>query len=1091
MGEVASGSAISSGLRRWSNDLSIGLVADIIIYGQTLDDVRRRLYRNSLEELLAVRPTAIDRGFRLAPLATLRSLSDEQLAEELPNGVDISRSAAAAIDWLTESRKGFSSSPLAAARMLSHLCMDRTADSNAIRRAGSALFGEAWPTSRSRESQRQDVELSLAAFRGLGGARGRGTLDRLSGLADFASAMLGSDEVWSWALVENAIFRQIFAWPLLVDNTSTEPAYEAVAIPVAVDVYFDGRGDVDTDFGGTLDTAVRISWDNELRRAVQAAKVLWASKHGRAPRHFKNEIEAASVVFDFRIADKVLQQTPAGLDVRDGSMVPYFAQFVLHRLLGHTQAFTAVVTGELGPRARDAMTNRELLDYDFESAGFIERKLRYAFRTQEFSKVIVSERQSPEERAFAYRHASNDNSLTEVNYCRRLSNVADAVQPGRWRREDYIRCPDLLRVLSNDTDELLPSSDPSVLEVGRLLSENRDSVLQIPEGVSALTLASYLHYTNWTAREAIATSGDESSIRANTRRVPPALSWTFLRCVEDVNDRRLWRLVWDSIGAPEEDFLRFQHANNRDAAAFRLAEALNTFSPSQGALSHRAPDLLVFLDVRHLAASNHKADAAAYRTHVFSPMIDALRTKLLPTPIEPMRQFIGNTRIILLQEGRTEVSGDMRLRGLLTEHRSYDKIVGLLTTFRFGFSIKMASSFLSRLGHDYPKIRSLFDNLVASGDLKVVGGKYWVAGQLGGSGLRDSDSLESAKRHFACALAYLPHLSRQFVPTLEAADTFCVEHIQEANLHLEIAGSIASNVIQRIKAANNKTARTEIQVVRSQVRVAQASLLQLFEVAGPGVVEDLNRDREGIPLPAVWTLVQDLLEEKDRLVAAGVREAKCSPNELTIYAETGAKLLAAIRKNGKKPTEGDRIRKKVLQYFDTALDRASAWKLPENLLLSLLSRYGYFLVMHGDREPDHKYGLKWTQKRTQDLVQLGIRSSSVQAKWFEVEGDRCQDHVQAAMYYRAGNEMAPLYWPCIIKLLGVDASKQSIAGAVRVVAKEQRLSRIEEWARAQPFPIRSGLDQSWIRDRWNRGIEALAQHAHKDDKSGQARAPQS
>lgn len=1072
MGEVIPAvPALPITLRRWSADLSIGFVADVLLFGQKHDDVRRPTYRRALENLLAATLRGDSEAFRSVPLGTLRSLSADQIAEEVPNAEQIPQHAAAAIRWLMESQKGFTIPPLSAARVFSHLCLDRAVGSTAIVRAGSLLFPGAWPTDRTNRAWREEADKHLAAFRGLGEARGLGTIARLGRLNDFSRALPGADKRQHWALVENAIFRQMFAWPLVVD-TSEDPTFEAVAMPVGIDVYFDGRNDVDADFGGSADAALRVSWDSELRAAVDAAKILWASKHGRATEHIKDEVRNASVVFDFRVADMLLQQTPAGLHAREGSMVPYFAQFVLHKLLGRTQAFTSVITGELGPRSAHGRTGRDVLDYEFEPAGFMERKLRYVFRSQEFSKVVVSSRQSDEDRSSAYEYAVRDNSLTEVNYCRRLSNVADAVQPGRWRREDYLRCPDLLRVLHEDTEELLPSTSPEVLEIGRLLSANTGTVIDLPEHVSAHALASYLHYANWDGREALGANG-EGKNGQSTRRTPPALSWTFVRCVEDVNDRRLWRLVWDSMGAAEDDFQRFQHANNRDAAASLLGAALNTFSPSQSTLNHRAPDLLIFLDVGNVAASDHKSDAASYRTHVFSPMVDALRPKLLPTPIEDMRQLIGHTRIITIRDGGPEVSGARRAS--TRSDGSYAEILVLLTTFRFGFSGKMAAAFLRRLGYLDLNVRWLLSELVTQGDLTAVGGMFWVSGDLGHCRLKDIDTTECAKRHLACALAYLPHLSGKFSPTLEAPDAFCVEHVQEADHHLEIAGALASNLIQRA-ATRKRNPDPEAQTLRAQARTAHALLLQLLEVPGPGVVLDLTRDRQGSPARAVWTLAQDTLEEKDRLVAAGMPDAECSPIELAAYAQAGATLLAASQRESHVSPHRDVIRNDVLRLFDTAIERAATWNIPDNLLLILLSRYGCFLVAHGDRELEHRYDLRWVQERTSALLRAGVQSAGVQAKWLEIEGDRHEDDNRAAFYYRTANEMAPRYWPCIIKLLGVESTMATAERAVRIIAMEKRLPRVVEWARAQRYPIRSGLDHPWVRLRWERGSATLAQY---------------
>lgn len=153
-----------------------------------------------------------------------------------------------------------------------------------------------------------------------------------------------------WKQVENVLYQQILSWPLLVfDGRDSGDIFGGISLPVGIDVYLDGNSKVDFKGGAVIDVS---QWIKHFEKASDAAKILWKATHGNYGKPFKREINEASIVFDFSIADEIVRGVPFNVSLKDGSADAYFSQVILSRLLGKNSAISSAITGLIGHQIR-------------------------------------------------------------------------------------------------------------------------------------------------------------------------------------------------------------------------------------------------------------------------------------------------------------------------------------------------------------------------------------------------------------------------------------------------------------------------------------------------------------------------------------------------------------------------------------------------------------------------------------------------------------------------------------------------------------------------------------------------------------------
>jgi len=333
-----------------------------------------------------------------------------------------------------------SPSPLGLVQTWAYHALLGQSNARRLLRLGRALFGERWEAIEQDAERVKSFDWSLKTLRN---PRAK-TQDRCEAVAEVAAVVW---DCWPhpwWAQIEHLLFMHQFFWPLLVFSQSAHDAGlsadMAIALPVAVDITFDFQEQTDP-IGAKGGISAR-SWKYNLRNDARVAKDLWRAKHGNHGE-FRETVAKASVQFDFRVAQLMATDLLTALGGKTfaldgGSADAYFAQAVLHRLLGRSGTMATLVTGSIGDQHYDRK-RRPLLNYDFNPAGGIEEKLEYCFLCNTSERIVVSQATAPEVEALFTSHEWGTKLQTaEVRFVQDLQTLSDVVQVGGWRQYQYV-----------------------------------------------------------------------------------------------------------------------------------------------------------------------------------------------------------------------------------------------------------------------------------------------------------------------------------------------------------------------------------------------------------------------------------------------------------------------------------------------------------------------------------------------------------------------------------------------------------------------------------------------------------------------------
>src|SRR5262249_32686897 len=150
-----------------------------------------------------------------------------------------------------------------------------------------------------------------------------------------------------------------------------------------------------------------------------------------------------------------------------------------------------------------------------------QAKYRYAATSKKFRKLILHS-----DNVIADSERAGRDYL-EVNYVRTLSAVSDAAQLGGWRQFDYPRCPDIGHLLHRDPSLLPAYEHELVVQTKTALRSSRKNAVELDDGHSVLAVAAILNHLN-------------GEFRFEQSKVPPPLSWSFVRAVDGETDFRFW-----------------------------------------------------------------------------------------------------------------------------------------------------------------------------------------------------------------------------------------------------------------------------------------------------------------------------------------------------------------------------------------------------------------------------------------------------------------------------------------------------------------------------------------------------------------------
>ena len=425
----------------------------------------------------------------------------------------------------------------------------------------------------------------------------------------------------------------------------------------------------------------QLHWDEEWERAfhmgLRVAKTLWSTQNGRM--RFVDETAAgammkASLVVDMGAACAIVDGafnsadgTPYCLSGR--SAEAYWVQAVLGMLLPGGEIPLGVVTGRI-----------QMVDgiEEIHRVNGIDKKLEYA-NNAGFSRIVLplerphpstevnetvkdlgdtdgeltigpgltianavsapqggtprttesTAAQMPKEGSVAHSvrlflqslAASGTRKRVEINFCRSVRNVADAMQVSGWRRAAFVRLPETQRAFANHLRRLfllekvnqrasLATEDrrdydrnPWTEQENRLLRRLDDYLLSDTRAIKFVNRATFdevfvngaeAEIGRWLAwKDHQVRGGWDINLRG------PALGVLCIRTSETDNEIRLWSAIADMLSASPAWWNAFQWSSVSQAAHL-LARLLGNRRANPEICATPAPDLLVLFDEGNL-----------------------------------------------------------------------------------------------------------------------------------------------------------------------------------------------------------------------------------------------------------------------------------------------------------------------------------------------------------------------------------------------------------------------------------------------------------------------------------------------------------
>lgn len=620
-----------------------------------------------------------------------------------------------------------------------------------------------------------------------------------------------------------------------------------------------------------------LQWNGEWAKAfqvgLQVAKTLWRTQNGRL--RYVDEVTAdamlnASLVVDLGAACAIVDTifgasggAPYRLSGR--SAEAYWVQAVLGMLLPGREVPLGVVTGRV-----------EMADggYEIRHVDGISKKLEYANNVG-FSRVVLPTgelQESADDVNDAYGQDAHDtgavpypdhaespmlttsaglespnvgtghdgdrtageriaeaevqtflNSLAasnarkriEINFCRNVRNVADAMQMSGWRRTAFVRLSATQRAFSIELRRLflmeqLQAGRPLAGEDRRFYGRNpwttRDSriVQQIDHYLLSSTRA--IKFVDRMRFEDTFPGGAEGVIgrwlawkdhqvrsETNAGIRGPGLGIFCLRSTETDNEIRLWSTIADTLSASPEWWDAFQWSSV-DQAAQLLARLLGNRRANPSISLTPAPDLLVLFDEGNLT---QRRTNPVFPDDFRGQWLDLLNASKYDRSAvhylnEALRQegdgSLGPTRIVVVH-GLPHQMRNEPVDALEVDDR---KALERLAVFRFDFSIQAA---YAALNYDRPSRERLpwlevderLKALVAKRAVFATRGRFYISPRLLPV-LRDGQPYHDPNAHMGAAKALTPILEPRSLFIASNRDrTLEPANVLEATWHLHRA----------------------------------------------------------------------------------------------------------------------------------------------------------------------------------------------------------------------------------------------------------------------------------------------------------------
>ena len=796
----------------------------------------------------------------------------------------------------------------------------------------------------------------------------------------------------SWYQVENLLIEYQLGWPLLVAATGEGDPGIGLSLPVVVDVGFDGDSSrTQPAAEGMLDLR---AWKARLTRCAEVGRQLWRSKRGNYG-DFREAVAHSRVDFDFALAQEIGRDLYAlgfQIAIDGGSADTYFSQLVLSRLLGRQGLMGSAITGSIGNRMVSPVDQSPLLNYQFEAPAGIREKLDFVFATRACERVVLPVGTEVDvERALtsaSIESAAMNAQTAEVIFAHNQQIVADAVQGRQWRQYQYVRCPELVWGIHGDhrygRPLLLPVQHPEVTSVLTRLAGNQDDVVLELNAVRPVAIASALWHIHLQRETLIP-------------RIPPMLSWAFVRLLDNEQDSLFWRLMWNINGASGASFREFLRSVGRTQVVSAVADAFNRFEPSAQCPGHRAPDILVLVRARQLIDQEKFCENPLSRPYMVWPVIRELRTRnLLQGPFdEAYRPLVGRTRIVVISEEAEEQE-----TGAIPDDldRLQHRALRILSVLEWGFTLHTAALLLSEyLGFERVNLREdVCLPLINRQLLRIAEGRYYIPRPLL-RGLRHEAEREGpaklAKSHYHAGTALAAFASRTDLPGLALDAAFSPENLSEAEGLLSLAIRYAREGKDEPRGVAAKAALNR---VTRYLRAPHWGVVSGFLQSGE-LIHDAHE------------IAGELIEIEQ---AAGL---PIHPQHLVMAGRAAAVVSKQIRDNPDKQ-KGPKLRALAESYYRQALDNCAAFPSEENFnrVLALTEYASHLARFETGRDSE----IALLSEEAMNLLDQGVGGRAARGDWFELMGDREADHVRAHRLYRAGTRAVPSWAQLWLKALG-------------------------------------------------------------------------
>ncbi len=910
--------------------------------------------------------------------------------------------------------------PFTKAQIWAHHLLLGASSATQLARLGKSLFGgvdeaavgeASWHNMARDEGFLGTIDEAINVLR----APQSRTRDRLEAVVGIRFDAVGAPPS-SWYQIENLLIEYQLGWPLLVAATREGEPGIGLSLPVAVDVEFDGeRFRVQAESDGMVDLR---EWRGRLTRCAEVGRQLWRSKRGNYG-DFREAVARSRIDFDFTLAQEIgrdLHGVGFRIAVDGGSADTYLTQMVLSRLLGRRGLMGSAITGAIGERMVAPVDQTPLLNYQFTPPGGIREKLDYIFATHSCQRAVLPVGTEVDVEGAMVSAPGDPWAMSaqtaEVIFAHNQQIVADAVQGKQWRQYQYVRCPELVWGIHGDhrygRPLLLPVQDTEVASVLASLARNQDDAVLELNAVRPVAVASALWHIHL-QREAL------------IPRVPPMLSWAFVRLLENEQDSLFWRLLWNITGASVTSFQEFLRSVGRTQVVSAVADALNRFEPTAECPGHRAPDILVLVRARQLINQENLCDNPLSRPFMVWPVIRELRPKgILAGPFdEAYRPFVGKTRIVVIsEEAEDQETGSIPDDLDRIQHLA----LRILSVFEWGFTLHAAALVLSEYpGFERVNVREeVCLPLVNRKLLRIAEGRYHIPGPMLRV-LRHEVEREGpallAKLHYHGGTALASFASRTDLPGLALDTAFSPENISEAERLLGLA-------IRYAREGRNEA-------VGVAAKAALNRVTRYLRAPHWGVVSGFLQSGE---------LIHDAHEIAEELIAMErAAEPPVHPHHL-VLAGRAAAVVSKQSLDSPNKEKARKLQALAETYYRQALDNCAAFPSEEkvNRVLALTEFASHLARYEAGRGEE----VERLSEEVLSLLEQGVSGRAARGDWFELMGDRETDHVRAHRLYRAGTRAVPSWAQLWLKALGsAELSDKPELLAELAVAMEQDLPR--------------------------------------------------